>query len=98
LEGRRKTMTEAYGSPGLRDKIIDIICEEWKNPENDNEIAAATIFGRLQSEGVEEASVLAVHDALYQLGQRGEIVLNLPAAHHPFIDIFILSVSQELCE
>jgi hypothetical protein len=90
-------MTEEYGSPGILDKIIDIICEEWQNPENDNEIAAATIFGRLQSEGV-EASVLAVHNALYQLGQRGEIVLNLPAAHHPFTDISILSVSQELCE
>jgi hypothetical protein len=88
-------MTEAYGSPGLRDKIIDIICEEWPNP--DNQIAAATIFGRLQSEGV-EASVLAVHNSLYQLGRRGEIVLNLPAAHHPFTDIFILGVSQELCE
>jgi Fe2+ or Zn2+ uptake regulation protein len=91
-------MTEAYGTPGLRDKIIDIICKEWQNPEKiDNEIAAATIFGRLQSEGV-EASVLTVHNALYQLGQRGEIVLNLPAEHHPFTDISILRVSQELCE
>ena len=88
-------MSEEYGSPGLREKIIDIICEEW--PNQDNKIAAATIFGRLQSEGV-EASVLAVHNALYQLGQRGEIVLNLPAAHHPFTDISILGVSQELCE
>ena len=88
-------MTEAYGSPGLREKIIAIICEEWPNP--DNQIALATIFWRLQSEGV-EASVLAVHNALYQLGQRGEIVLNLPAAHHPFGDVFILGVSQELCE
>jgi hypothetical protein len=88
-------MSEEYGSPGLREKIIAIICEEWPNP--DNQIHAATIFGRLQSEGV-EASVLAVHNALFQLAQHGEIVLNLPASHHPFTDLSILRVSQELCE
>jgi hypothetical protein len=40
-------MTEEYGSPGLREKIIAITCEEWRNPDNDNEIAALTIFERL---------------------------------------------------
>jgi hypothetical protein len=88
-------MTEEYGSPGLREKIVAIICDEWPNP--DNEIAALTIFERLQSGGV-EASVLAVHDVLFQLAQHGEIVLNLPASHHPFTDLYILRVSQELCE
>ena len=38
-------MTEEYGSPGLREKNIAIICAEWPNP--DNEIAALTIFERL---------------------------------------------------
>ena len=88
-------MSEEYGSPGLREKIIDIICEEWPNP--DNQIHAATIFGRLQSEGV-EASVLAVHNVLFQMSQHREIALNLPASHHPFTDLSIVQVSQELCE
>ena len=89
-------MTEEYsGSPGLREKIVAIICEEWPNP--DNQIAAATIFERLQSEGV-GASVLDVHNALFQLVQQGVIGLNLPASHHPFTDLSILSVCQELCE
>ncbi len=90
-------MTEEHsGSPGLREQIVAIICEEWPNP--DNQIAAATIFERLHSEGV-GASVLDVHDALFQLVQQGVIGLNLPASHHPFTDIFIVRVSRrELCE
>ena len=88
-------MTEECGSPGLREKIIAIFCEEWPNP--DNEIAALTIFERLQSEGV-KASVLDVHNALFHLVQHGEIGLNLPASHHPFTDIYIVRVRrQELC-
>jgi Fe2+ or Zn2+ uptake regulation protein len=89
-------MTEAYESSGLREQMVAIICEEWPNP--DNQIAAATIFERLQSEGV-GASVLDVHNALFQLVQQGVIGLNLPASHHPFTDIFVVRVSrQELCE
>ena len=39
-------MTEEYiGPPGLREKIIAIICEEWPNP--DKEIDATTILERL---------------------------------------------------
>jgi Fe2+ or Zn2+ uptake regulation protein len=88
-------MTEAYESSGLREQMVAIICEEWPNP--DNQIAAATIFKHLQSEGV-EASEQDVHNVLFQLVQQGVIGLNLPASHHPFTDIFVVRVSrQELC-
>jgi Fe2+ or Zn2+ uptake regulation protein len=89
-------MTEEYESPGLREKIVAIICEEWPNP--DNQIAAATIFKHLQSEGV-EASEQDVHNVLFQLVQQGVIGLSPAASHHPFTGLFIVRVSrQELCE
>ena len=88
-------MSEEYGSPGLREKIIAIICEEWPNP--DSEIEATTIFERLQSEGV-EASQQAVQDVLLQLAQHNDITLYLPSNQHPFTDVSIVHVSQKLCE
>jgi Fe2+ or Zn2+ uptake regulation protein len=88
-------MTEEYGSSGLREQIVAIICEEW--PNSDREIEATTIFERLQSEGV-EASEQDVHNVLFQLVQQGVIGLSPAASHHPFSGLFIVRVSQELCE
>jgi hypothetical protein len=89
-------MTEEYGSFGLREKMIAIICEEW--PNSDNELEAAVIFERLQSQGV-EASEQAVRVALLQLADYKYIGIALPASHHPTADMTITSVSrQKLCE
>ena len=88
-------MTGEYiGSPGLREKIIAIICEEWRNP--DNQIEATTIFERLQSEGV-EASEQAVRGRLLQLADHGDIVLVL-ATDPPTTYMTVHGVRQELCE
>ncbi len=89
-------MTEEYsGSPGLREKIVAIICEEWPNP--DKEIDATTIFERLQSEGV-AASELAVLDVLLQLADHGDIDLVLANDPPTTDDMTIRGVRQELCE
>ncbi len=88
-------MTEEYiGEPGLREKIIAIICEEW--PDRDKEISATTIFERLQSEGV-EASEQAIHDVLVQLARHGDIDLVIATAP-PTTYMTIHGVRQELCE
>ena len=86
-------MTDEYiGEPGLREKIIAIICEEWPPP--DNELYAADILERLQSEGV-EASEQAVLDVLLELVDHGHMFLGEgPTGAGPTI----LEVNQELCE
>ena len=89
-------MTEEYiGPPGLRGKIVDIICEEW--PNSDNEIVASTISERLQSEGV-EASEQAVGDMLLRLAAHGDIDLVLANAPPTTVDMTIRGVRQGLCE
>jgi Fe2+ or Zn2+ uptake regulation protein len=88
-------MTEEYiGEPGLREKIIAIICEEWPDP--DKEIGADTIFERLQSEGG-EASEQVVRDVLLQLADHGDIDLVI-ATEPPTTYMTIHGVRQELCE
>jgi hypothetical protein len=44
-------MTDEYGAPGLRERVIAVICEEWPKRQ-DNELQSATIYERLISEGV----------------------------------------------
>jgi hypothetical protein len=88
-------MTEEYGSPGLREKLVDIICEEWRN--RDNGIEVATIFERLQSEGV-EASKRAVRDELVQMANDGDIQLATPPNNLLTGDTTVRVFRQELCE
>jgi hypothetical protein len=58
--------------PGLRDRVIAIICEEWPNPEN--KVEGATIYERLQSAET-EASEHDVREVLIQLADQDDITL-----------------------
>jgi hypothetical protein len=58
--------------PGLRDRVIAIICVEWPNPEN--KVEGATIYERLQSADA-EASEHDIREVLIQLANHDEITL-----------------------
>lgn len=86
-------MTE-YGGPGLREKVIAIICEEWPNPNN--ELASATIYERLTSDGT-EISEEALRNILLQLADHGDIRLVIASTPPPSPGITIGGVGSELC-
>jgi hypothetical protein len=58
--------------PGLRERVIDIICKEWPNPEN--KVLSATIHERLKSAGA-EASDHDVQEVLKHLADHDDITL-----------------------
>jgi len=60
--------------PGLRERVIAAICEEWPNP--DNEVNSATIYERLKSAG-DATSEVEVRQVLLQLSDHGDITLVL---------------------
>jgi hypothetical protein len=82
-------MTNEYGAPGLRERVIAVICEEWPK-RRDNELESATIYERLISEGV-AVSENALRDVLLQLAGSGDIQLGLVPS------MPIRDVSSELC-
>ena len=80
----------------LHKKIVNIICEEWpKNP--DNELESATIYERLEGDGV-EVSDHALRDVLLQLADGGDITLVMGSTPPPSVGLIIREVSPELCE
>jgi hypothetical protein len=87
-------MTDDYGTPGLREKVIAIICEEW--PNMDNEVPSAAIFERLINDG-EEVSEEALGDVLDHLAGQGHITLVIDSTPPPSVGRTILGVSSELC-
>ena len=82
--------------PGLREKVISIICEEWqKGQDREIELNAATISERLQQDGVAEASEDAVRLELTHLVDQRLIATG---AEPPGTDDRpVRHVSPELC-
>ncbi len=61
--------------PGLREKVISIICkEEWPDPDND--VSSVTIYEKLESAG-EDARESEVRQVLIELSEHGDITLTL---------------------
>jgi hypothetical protein len=89
-------MTEEYGSPGLREKIIAIICAEWsKSPDNILEVIR--IKERLESEGV-EFSESVLEGTLLQLANHGDITFAIGTTPPPSAGMSIHHVSPRLCQ
>ncbi len=92
-------MTDEYGAPGLRERVIAVICEEWSK-RRDNELESATIYERLINEGV-AVSYAALNNVLLQLAQHNEhndITLELGSPTLPSdAAMAVLDVSSELC-
>ena len=65
----------------LRQKIIDIICEEWPTP--DGYLLGADVHERLRSKGVEVTDA-ALNTTLSELATSGRITLTLmPGGGNP---------------
>jgi hypothetical protein len=81
----------------LRQKIIDIICEEWPTP--DGYLLGFDIYERLTNEGVEEVSHYAVDAVLSGLAASGRITLSLAEGEGvPPGGAVIDDVAHDLCE
>jgi hypothetical protein len=95
-ENRRLAMTDEYGAPGLRERVIAVICEEWPK-RRDNELQSATIYERLINEGV-AVSYAALNNVLLELAQHNDITLELGSPTLPSdAAMTVLDVSSELC-
>ena len=77
-----------------RQKIIDIICEEWPTP--DGYLSGADIYERLRSQGV-EVTHHAVNALLSGLATSGRITLSIAAGEVP-AGAVIHDVAEDLCE
>ncbi len=85
--------------PGLREKVISIICEAWANPDNEVRsgtiyVPSATIYERLRSNGI-EVSQHEVHLELQHLASHGDITLVFEPSQEA--GPTIADVSSELC-
>ena len=87
-------MGEGYGPPGLRERVITIICKEW--PNLDNEVTGAAIYERLINDGT-EVSEEALADVLDHLAGQGLITMVIGSTPPPSVGRTILGVSSELC-
>jgi hypothetical protein len=65
---------EEHMSEDLRQKIIDIICEQWPTP--DGYLLGSYIYERLSSQGVNVTDHV-LNDELAGLASRGRITLTL---------------------
>jgi hypothetical protein len=79
--------------PELRERVIASICEEWPNP--DNKVDSATIYERLKSAGVDDASEGEVRQVLLQLSAHGDITLVLEPSRES--GLVVADVDPELC-
>jgi hypothetical protein len=61
-------------SEDLRQKIIDVICEEWPTP--DGYLLGTDIYERLRRQGVNVRDH-DLHNELAELAERGRITLTL---------------------
>ncbi len=85
--------------PGLRERVIDAICVEWANPDNEVQsgtiyVPGATIYERLRSNGV-EVSQHEVHLELQHLASHGDITLVFEPSQEA--GPTIAGVSSKLC-
>jgi predicted transcriptional regulator len=64
----------------LRQKIIDIICQEWPNP--DGYLLGFDVYERLRSQGIEVAHH-TVTTVLSGLATSGRITLSMAAGDGP---------------
>jgi hypothetical protein len=78
--------------PGLRERVIAIICEKWPNP--DNEVLSTAICELLQS-GDAGVSAHDVREVLIQLADHRDITLVLEASGGT--DSTVVGVHSELC-
>ena len=78
--------------PGLRERVIAAICEEW--PNLDNEVDSATIYERLKGDG-DDASEVEVRQVLLQLSDQGDITLVLEPGRRS--GPVVADVDPELC-
>jgi hypothetical protein len=68
-------------SDDLRQKIIEIICEEWPTP--DGYLESAAIHERLGSQGVEVTDAVLI-TTLSEMATSGQITLTLvPGGNNP---------------
>jgi hypothetical protein len=68
-------------SDDLRQKIIEIICEEWPTP--DGYLESAAIHERLGSQGVEVSDAVLI-TTLSEMATSGQITLTLvPGGNNP---------------
>ena len=80
----------------LRQKIIDIICEEWPTP--DGYLLGFDIYERLRSQGV-EVTHDAVNTMLSGLATSGRITLTMATGDGPPPDgVVIHDIEDDLCE
>jgi hypothetical protein len=85
------------GEEELRQKIIDIICEEWPTP--DGYLLGFDIYERLRSEGFEEVSHYAVDTVLEGLAASERITLSLAEGEGvPPCGVVIDDVENDLYE
>ena len=78
--------------PGLRERVIAAICEEWPNPQT--ELNSATIYERLKSDG-DDVSEVEVRQVLLQLSDLGDITLVLEPGRGS--GPVVADVGPELC-
>ena len=84
-------------SEDLRQKIIDIICEEWPTP--DGYLLGFDIYERLRSYGVVEVTHDAVDTVLSGLAASGRITLSLAEGDGPPPGGAVIhNVAADLCE
>ena len=79
----------------LRQKIIDIICEEWPTP--DGHLLGFDIHERLRSQGV-EVTYHTVNTVLSGLATSGRITLSMAVGDEDPPGAVIYDVEDDLCE
>jgi len=83
-------------SENLRQKIIDIICEEWPTP--DGYLLGFDIYERLRSQGA-EVTHHTVNTILSGLARSGHITLSMAEGEGPPPGgAVIYDVEDDLCE
>ncbi len=80
------------GAPGLRERVIDAICAEW--PNEDNELHITTIYERLKSAG-DNATQDEVQQVLKHLAEHNDIQLTF--AQSRGTGPVVANVRQGLC-
>jgi hypothetical protein len=93
---RTTTRENHMMSEDVRQKIIDIICEEWPTP--DGYLLGFDIYERLRSQGV-EVTHEAVESVLSGLAASGRITLSLADGDGPPPGGAVIDeVEEDLCE
>jgi hypothetical protein len=93
---RRRREEEHMSGEDLRQKVVEIICEEWPTP--DGYLLGFDIYERLTNKGV-DATPYAVDTVLSGLARSGRITLSLAEGDGvPPGGEVIDDVEDDLCE